>query len=125
MKGTIMENSSLDYERRKQARLEKLGTNCPKCGVCGQNDWRCIEQHHIASHGRDEAIALLCANHHRIVTDDQKDHPPFDPNADPLLDTIGQFLLGLADILKIIVEKLLEFGHALIERAKPQSGLKV
>lgn len=120
-----MENSTSDYERRKQARLEKLGTNNPSCGVCGFRDWRCIEKHHIAGHKRDKATALLCANHHRIVTDDQKDHPPFDPDADPLLDSIGQFLLALASMLKIVVEKLLEFGHALIDRSKTQSGLKV
>lgn len=120
-----MTNSPSDYERRKQSRLEIFGTNNPKCGVCGQGDWRCIERHHIAGHKRDEAVALLCANHHRIVTDDQKDHPPFDPNADPLFDTIGNFLLALADMLRIVVEKLLEFGHALIERSKTHSGPKV
>ena len=107
MKETIMETPSSDYERRKQARLEKLGTNSPKCGICGNSNWRCIEQHHIADHKRDGAMALLCANCHRKVTDDQKDHPPFDPEADTLLDAIGHFLLGLADMLRIAVEKLL------------------
>lgn len=120
-----MENSSLKYERRKQTRLEKLGTNNPICGTCGNCDWRCIQKHHPDDHKRDEVTVLLCANCHCIVTDDQKDHPCFDPEADPLLDKIGHFLLGLADMLKIIVEKLLEFGQALIERSKTQSGLTV
>ena len=43
-----MKKSTLDFERRKQNRLEKLGTETPRCGTCGFNDWRCIEQHHIA-----------------------------------------------------------------------------
>ena len=106
-----------DYERRKQSRLEKLGTDKPICGICGNSDWRTIEQHHPAQQMHDDMVVLICANDHRIVTDDQKDHPPFDPAADPLLDKIGHFLLGLADMLKLIVEKLYEYGHALIKRA--------
>jgi hypothetical protein len=55
------------------------------------------------------------------VSDDQKDHPRFNPDADPMLDGIGHFLLGLADLLRLIVEKLAIFGLALIERAVPAS----
>lgn len=116
---------SSDYERRKQARLEKLGTDKPVCGMCGNKDWRTIEQHHPAQQKRDDTVVLICANDHRIVTDDQKDHPEFDPAADPLLDKIGHFLLGMADMLKLIVEKLYEFGHALIERAANASTAEV
>ena len=112
-----MTKSPSDYERRKQSRLEKLETDNPICGICGNKDWRMIEQHHPAQQMRDDMVVLVCANHHRIVTDDQKDHPPLDPAADPLLDKIGHFLLGLANMLKLIVEKLYEYGHALIKRA--------
>ena len=115
-----MTNPSPDYERRKQARLEKLGTNDPKCGVCGLDNWLCIELHHVAGQKHDETVVLLCANHHRTVTDDQKNHPSSSPAGDPFLDTVGRFLLGLADMLKTVVEKLYEFGKALIERAKSQ-----
>ena len=113
-----MDTSSIEQERRKQARLEKLGTNNPICGTCGNTEWRCIELHHIADHGRDPTIVRICANCHCILTDGQKDHPNFDPNADAFLDKVGHFLLGMADMLKLIVEKLCEFGHGLIERAK-------
>jgi hypothetical protein len=105
-------------EERKQARLEKLGTNEPRCGTCGETDWRCFEQHHVAGRKRDDFTVPICANCHRKVTDDQSDHPAFDPNADPVLDRIGHFLLGLADLLRLIVEKLTEFGNALIGKAK-------
>ena len=39
------------------------------------------------------------------------------PTADPMLDRIGHFLLGLADLLKLIIERLYIFAHMLIERA--------
>lgn len=120
-----MENPTPDYERRKQARLEKLGTNHPACGICGNTDWRLIELHHVAGQKHDKTVVLLCANHHRIVTDDQKDHPTSDPEADPLLIAIGNFLLGLAKLLKEVTEKLLEFGNALIERANSRPNTQV
>jgi len=110
-------------ERRKQSRLEKLGTNNPICGTCGERDWRCLERHHVADFGRDDATVNICRNCHRKVSDDQKDHPAYDPNADRMLDSIGHFLIGLADLLRLIIEKLVEFGHALIARAAlPSDG---
>lgn len=63
----------------------------------------------------------VCRNCHRKVSDDQKDHPTFDPNGDALLDSVGRFLLGLAELLRLIVEKLITFGNELIDRAKPQA----
>jgi hypothetical protein len=110
-------------ERRKQKRLEKLSSNNPICGTCGERDWRCLEGHHVADYGRDDLTVSICCNCHRKVTDDQKDHPPFKRDADPLLDRIGHFLLGLADLLRLIVERLYEFAHMLIERAAlPANG---
>ena len=112
-----MNKQELAREQRKQRRCEKLGTNEPHCGICPETDWTCIELHHVADHGRDETTVLLCRNCHRKVSDSQKDHPPLNPNTDTMLDRIGHFLLGLADMLRVIVERLYAFGLALIERA--------
>lgn len=109
-----------DEETRKQRRLRRLGSNTPICGTCGENDDRCLELHHVADHGRDEMMVTICRNCHRKVSDDQKDHPAFEKSADPVLDQIGHFLLGLADLLVLIIEKLTEFGHILIGMAAPQ-----
>lgn len=118
-----MNDEELARERRKQRRLETLGTNEPRCGMCGECDWRVIEQHHVADHGRDDATVLVCRNCHRKVSDDQKGHPAFDPAADSMLASIGHFLLGLADMLRIIVAKLYEFGLTLIERARIEGAV--
>ena len=114
-----MKNINIAKEKRKQLRLERLGTNHPVCGTCGETDWRCMEGHHVADYGRDKTKVCICRNCHRKVSDDQKDHPQFDPTANPQLDRIGHFMLGLADLLILIIEKLYEFGHILIEYAKP------
>jgi len=106
-----------DYERRKQSKLHKLGTNNPRCAICGNSDWRVIEEHHPAGRKNDELVVLICANHHRILSYVQKDHKETEPNADELLARIGNFLLGLADMLALILQRLYEFGEALIARA--------
>ena len=112
-----MNDKELAAERRKQKRLEKLGTNEPRCGTCGEGRWQCIEEHHPADYGRDETTVLVCRNCHSVCSDKQRDHPAHNTNADPLLASIGHFLLGLADMLAIVLAKLSDFGLALIERS--------
>jgi hypothetical protein len=105
-------------ERSRQRRLKELGTDRPFCAMCGETDWRCIELHHVAGRKRDSATVPLCANDHLRMTDDQLDYPRSMQADDQLLDKIGHFLLGLADMLRVIAEHLVEFGHALIARAQ-------
>ncbi len=113
-----MNDDDLKREKRKQSTLEKLDTNEPRCSICGETDWRCFERHHVAGRARDPITALVCFNCHRKLSDEQLDHPASEEADDPTLDRIGHFLLGLADMLRLIVEKLREFGHALIDRAR-------
>lgn len=109
-----------DKETRKQNRLEKLGTNHPVCVICGENDWRCIEQHHIAGQHYGNDLSNVCRNCHRKLSDEQKDHPPILNKIVTQHDCIGHFLLGLADLFELLVERLREFGRLLIESAKPR-----
>jgi hypothetical protein len=77
-----------------------------------------MEKHHPSGRARDpDTTVLICSNCHCVLSDDQKDHPPFNSDTDKLLDMIGHFLLGLADMLRIVIEKLYLFGRTLIERA--------
>lgn len=112
-----MKRPTLDGERRKQARLETLGTNQPLCGGCGESDWRTFEEHHLAGRKNDPRTVPLCASDHRRVTDMQKDHPVVLEGADPLLATAGELMLNLADILTVVIDKLLDYGATLIARA--------
>jgi len=113
-----MTDKELAREIRKQRRLEKLGTNSPICGACGEADYRTLEKHHVAGRKHDPDTVITCRNCHRKVPDDQKDHPAIDANADAMLSAVGMFLLGLADLLELVIDKLAAFGLALIERAK-------
>lgn len=113
-----MTDKELAREIRKQRRLEKLGTNSPICGTCGETDYRVLEKHHVAGRKHDPDTVIICRNCHRMASDDQKDHPAIGSDADAMLSAIGMFLLGLADLLELVIDKLASFGMALIDRAK-------
>ncbi len=117
-----MNDIEFERERRKQKRLAALGSNNPHCGTCGEPDWRTLELHHVAGQKHDDTLVSICRNCHRKVSDDQQDHPAHNVEADALLARIGHFLLGLADLLRIIVARLGEFGLVLIERSSGSEG---
>ena len=101
-------------ETRRQNALDRLGSNAPRCVICGEDDWRTLEFHHIAGRAFDDGGAILCRNCHRKLSDDQKDHPK-PPAVQPSTpERIGHFLHGLADLLAMLVEKLRAFASELI-----------
>ena len=109
----------LRRERRKQTALERLGSNDPRCACCGEEDWRCLEFHHLSGRAYGEEGTMLCRNCHRKASDPQKDHPSALTDAQPvLLERVGHFLLGLADLLEILVALMREYGGQLIEAAR-------
>ena len=112
-----MTEKELAQERRKQLRLEKLGTNEPRCGICGYDRWQAIEEHHVAGRQYDHVTVKLCRNCHRVASDAQCDHPKAAEPGDPALFAIGRFLLGLADMLRVIVDRLFAFGQEITARA--------
>lgn len=112
-----MDDTKRNRERREQRRMQRLGVDHPACGLCGETDSRCLELHHIAGQTYDEAVTIVCRNCHRKLSDDQQDHPEHLSEYPSLLEKVGHFLLNLADFLQIAIEKLREFGNALIAQA--------
>ncbi len=105
-------------EIRRQRALERLGTSNPRCVICGEDDWRCLERHHIAGLRNDDETVIVCRNHHRKLSDAQKDHPdPIGSPPDPL-ERIAHFLLGIADLFELLIKRLREFAAILIARAR-------
>jgi hypothetical protein len=104
-------------ERRKQAALRRLGTEHPQCVTCGEADWRCLELHHLANRAYDDTLVIVCRNCHRKVSDPSANsQAPLDP---PLLERIGQLLLGLALFLaELLLPKLRAVGAELLEAAQ-------
>ena len=107
-----------NLEKRKQNRLEQLGSNNPVCIICGETDWRCLEQHHIAGRKNSDDLCTLCRNCHRKLSDSQKDQPKQYNNNPPQNESIGYTLLGLADFFELLIERLREYGNSLIQQCK-------
>jgi hypothetical protein len=103
-------------ERRRQRALQRLGTDQPHCVVCGEADWRCLELHHLGGRAYDAGTVILCRNCHRKQSDPTANtDAPAEP---PLLERIGQFLLGLAALLLMLAAKLKAFGEELLAGAR-------
>jgi hypothetical protein len=113
-----MNKQGKNAERRKQQRLERLGTNNPICPGCGETRWYCFEVHHLAGRKYDGGSAPVCNNCHAEQSERQKDHPEQMSEPPHRLECIGHYLIGLADFLESIVRKLRELGHELIEAAR-------
>lgn len=77
-----------------------------------------MELHHVSGRAYGEECTVVCRNCHRKLSDTQKDHPKALTNGEPPhLEKIGHFLIGLADLLEMLIEKLREYGLVLIEAA--------
>jgi len=108
----------LEQERRKQRALERLGSNDPRCVCCGEEDWRCLEFHHLAGQKFGEEGTVVCRNCHRRLSDPQKNHPSALTDSQPvLLERVGHFLLGLSDLFEMLANMMRMYGGQLIEAA--------
>lgn len=119
-----MNDTEKAQEVRKQKRLERLGSNNPVCIACGENDWRCLEQHHIAGQAFGDDLCNICRNCHRKLSDSQIDHPKQITSKPTTHEYIGHFLLGLADIFGLLLGTCQKFGHLLINGEKDSARLK-
>jgi hypothetical protein len=116
-----MDERERKREARRQKALERLGTDNPRCS-CGENDPHCLERHHIAGQAFDDETVIRCRNCHRKLSDLQKEHPGQKTSPPDLLERIGHFMLGIADLFELLIETLREFGHALIAQVGARSN---
>lgn len=115
-------SNDFDYERRKQQRLRKLGTQTPQCGVCGYNHWECLELHHIEGQAYGSTLAIVCTNCHGRLSVRQYGHPTPSAGSDVQLVTIARLLSGIADLLELVVAKIREAVGTLVSRASNAVG---
>jgi hypothetical protein len=97
-----MVEKEYDKERRRQTRLERRGSNEPQCLLCDENDPCCLERHHVAGKIFGDDCVTVCRNHHRKLSDKQKDHPPVLAQTANPIECWGRLLLGVADALELL-----------------------
>lgn len=111
-----------DRETRRRRALERFGSEKPICPSCGESDWRCLEEHHLAGRSFDDATVLICSNCHRKITDAQKDHPHvIDGSSVQPSERLGHMLLGIAELLALFVETLRTVAGFLLDLAERAS----
>ena len=104
-----------EFERRRQAASRRLGSNDPRCLVCGETDWRCLELHHIAGQSYEGLGGILCRNCHRKQSDPSANAKgPSDP---PVMERVGHLMLGLATFLAELLTQLRTYGNELVAGA--------
>jgi hypothetical protein len=114
-----MESRNPNIQRRVRRVLQRLGTDKPICCCCPESHPACLELHHIAGKAFGKDVVIICRNCHRKLSDSQEDHPT-KLSAEPVAEErIAHFLLGLADLLKFIADKLREFGFQLLHFENP------
>ncbi len=111
----------LDRDDRLERHYRRLGTRTPVCVTCGKADSahpEIYELHHVGGRSCGD-LSIECANCHRTLSDEQKDHVPRgSPEPKGQMATIGRYLLGLAAMLAMIVVTLREFGALLINESR-------
>ena len=116
---------NLEKEKRRQSRLERLGTDTPYCGVCGVTDDRCLELHHVAGRKFDGDTVILCRNHHRMLSDDQVDYPDPIDEVPSLMEAVAHLLRGIADLLTLLAEQCRRFADKIFETLSPSAASEV
>ena len=119
-----MPTQKLDSEDRLEQRYRKLGSRNPVCVCCGYDDPHALELHHIAGQKHDDDLSIVCRNCHRRLSDQQLDHPEDLPVQETSLATIGHYLMGLADLFRMLADRLVEFGKHLIELANGSGDIQ-
>ena len=105
-----MDDLELRRERRKQRALERLGSNNPRCVICGCDDPLALELHHLAGQAFGDDPVPVCRNCHRRLSDYQKDHAIGQASPSGEIESIRRFLLGLADLFEMLVKRLRELA---------------
>jgi hypothetical protein len=107
-----MDTERMQAEKKRIQALRRLGCDNPVCIHCGEDDWRCLELHHVARRANDDLTAIVCRNCHRKVSD-ASDNGSADLNP-PILERVGQLLMGLAEFLIALANTLLRYGNELL-----------
>jgi len=106
-----MNDNGYNRERRKQNRLERLGTNTPRCIISAESDPVALERHHPGGRRYTDETIVLNLVYHRKAEELRKEHTAEIPGPHSELECEGRLLLGIADILSLfkrIPQELIE-----------------
>jgi hypothetical protein len=102
-----------NFERRKRRAFQRLGSDHPQCVLCPVTDWQILELHHVAGRAFAEDCVILCRNcHGKLSYPDENEPQPLDA---PLLERIGNKLIGWGELLVQLGQQLIASGKQLLQ----------
>lgn len=105
-------------DKRREADFRRLRTRHPICLTCGyMGHPAAMEFSHLAPRKFHDDGGVQCSNCHREASDAEKDFPYAPVTGNPMMETIGRYLLALAEWLQTIGGTLAEFGEWLLAQA--------
>ena len=111
--------TSTNEDKRREADFKRLRTRNPVCLSCGYSDHpAALEFAHIAPRKFHDDGGVLCSNCHREQSDQEKDFSYAPTTGNPMMETIGRYLLAVAEWLKRIADTFITFGEWLLEQAE-------
>lgn len=106
-------------ELRRESDYRRLRTRNPICQCCGyMNHPAALEFAHIAPRKFHDDGGVLCSNCHRELSDIEKDFSYAPQSENPQMETIGRYLLALAEWFRRIAETIAQFGEWLLEQSE-------
>lgn len=121
-----MDDTLSPEEMRRERDYRRLRTRNPICLHCGyHNHPAAMELAHIAPHKFHDDAGVLCSNCHREVSDPEKDLPYAPQTQNPQIETIGRYLLALAEWFERIARTIAEFGAFLLALAERAPAIEI
>jgi len=107
-----MDKETYKKTSRKQCRFGEVRL---ACSICGEDDPRVIETHHIFGRNNSDETIPLCLNCHAKDTDDQNKIPPKarSKNASPQ-EKLGFRLVTIGSLLELTGIHLKNLGYEMI-----------
>jgi hypothetical protein len=105
---------SLDKEtfRKTVKRQIREGEARPACSVCGEDDPKVIESHHLLGRNNSDEEIPLCLNHHAMITEEQnKVSPQARSSSASPQQKLGYLLVTIGALLELIGKNLKRIGH--------------
>lgn len=113
-----MDDLCTPADERREKDYRRLRTRNPICLSCGYtNHSAAMELAHIAPKRFHDDGGVLCSNCHREMSDTEKDYSYKPVSQNPMMETIGRYLLALSDWMLRIAETIAEFGRWLLLQA--------
>jgi len=121
-----MTNKQPDIDTRRERDYRRLRTRNPICVGCGySNSPAAMELAHIAPRKFHGDAVVLCSTCHREQSDTEKDYSYAPQSNNPQMETIGRYLLALAEFFRMIAKTAAEYGQWLLEQSEHVLPYKV